>query len=63
MCNLKKPNSSKQRVGWWLYQALTNWGTEDVGQSSTNFQLQDELSSENLMWGMVLIVSNTVLYV
>ena len=26
MCNLKKPNSLKQRVGWWLYQALAGGG-------------------------------------
>lgn len=63
MCNLlKKPNSSKQSrmvvvSGTGVRGELRCWS------SSTNFQLQDELSSGNLMWGMVLIVSNTVLYV
>lgn len=61
MWTLKNPNSSKQRLAWWLPGAgwWGKWG--DVGQIVQTSSFEMSMSGD-LMCSIVIIVNNNVVY-
>lgn len=61
MWNLKKPNSQKQRVEWWLPRA-GGGGNGEMLVKGYELLVIRSINSRDLMYSMVTIVNDAGLY-